>query len=139
MSSVISHITFVVMDIERTANMFKTVLNAEEVYSSANETFSVAPEKFLMIGDLWIAIMQGQPLPTRTYNHVAFKIDETQFDTCLARIEALELDVKPPRPRVPGEGRSIYFYDYDNHMFELHTGTLTERLKRYAAPKAATQ
>ncbi|EIW18957.1 lactoylglutathione lyase-like lyase [Pelosinus fermentans DSM 17108] len=30
-----------------------------------------------------------------------------------------------------GEGRSLYFYDYDNHLFELHTGTLTERLKRY--------
>ncbi|MFN7023171.1 MAG: hypothetical protein ACK4QP_01325 [Pseudorhizobium sp.] len=36
------------------------------------------------------------------------------------------------RARVPGEGHSIYFYDYDNHMFELHTGTLQERLARYA-------
>jgi hypothetical protein len=36
-----------------------------------------------------------------------------------------------PRPRVPGEGRSIYFYDYDSHLFELHTGTLGERLSRY--------
>ena len=23
------------------------------------------------------------------------------------------------------------FYDYDNHLFELHTGTLSERLKSY--------
>lgn len=34
-----------------------------------------------------------------------------------------------------GEGRSLYFYDYDNHLFELHTGTLTERLKRYKNKK----
>jgi hypothetical protein len=33
-------------------------------------------------------------------------------------------------PRVEGEGRSLHFYD-DNHLFELHTGTLEERLERY--------
>ena len=53
------------------------------------------------------------------------------------RIEALGLDLRPPRPRVPGEGRSIYFHDEDNHLFELHTGTLEERLARYAKGKAA--
>ena len=42
------------------------------------------------------------------------------------------LDMRPPRPRVEDEGRSIYFYDDDNHMFELHTGTLADRLERYA-------
>ena len=25
----------------------------------------------------------------------------------------------------------LYFYDDDNHLFELHTGTLEERLERY--------
>ncbi|MGC3347905.1 FosX/FosE/FosI family fosfomycin resistance thiol transferase, partial [Enterococcus faecium] len=32
---------------------------------------------------------------------------------------------------VKGEASSIYFYDFDNHLFELHTGTLQERLKSY--------
>ncbi len=32
-----------------------------------------------------------------------------------------------------GEGRSLYFHDHDNHLFELHTGTLEERLARYGA------
>ena len=41
-------------------------------------------------------------------------------------------EVKPPRPRVEGEGQSLYFYDFDNHLFELHTGTLEQRLARYA-------
>jgi len=36
-----------------------------------------------------------------------------------------------------GEGRSIYFYDHDNHLFELHTGNLEERLARYAADTEA--
>jgi hypothetical protein len=45
------------------------------------------------------------------------------------------LEIRPPRRRVPGEGRSLYFYDDDNHLFELHTGTLAERLERYAQGK----
>jgi uncharacterized LabA/DUF88 family protein len=36
------------------------------------------------------------------------------------------------RSRMPEEGESIYFYDYDHHLFELHTGTLEARLKFYA-------
>ncbi len=37
-----------------------------------------------------------------------------------------------PHPdRVEGEGRSLYFHDHDNHLFEVHAGTLDERLARY--------
>lgn len=51
---------------------------------------------------------------------------------CEARLRALGAEVKPPRARVEGEGLSLYFYDFDNHLFELHTGTLAQRLARYA-------
>ena len=79
--------------------------------------------------------MEGESLPTKTYNHVAFKIPEADYAACLERVRALGLDVREGRPRVEGEGRSIYFHDDDNHLFELHTGTLEERLKRYAFEK----
>ncbi|MBL1223523.1 FosX/FosE/FosI family fosfomycin resistance hydrolase [Enterococcus sp. BWR-S5] len=127
----ISHMTFIVHDLNKAALFFKTVFTAEEVYSSGEETFSVAKEKFFLIDDLWIAIMEGKSLPTRTYNHIAFKIDATEVDDYLDRIRSLGLEIKDGRARVSGEGQSIYFYDYDNHLFELHTGTLEERLARY--------
>ena len=75
--------------------------------------------------------MEGESLSERTYNHVAFKIDDDEFDNYESRIRALGLEIMNPRPRVEGEGQSIYFYDYDGHLFELHTGTLTDRLVRY--------
>ena len=131
----ISHITFIVENLERATRFFTSVFDAEEVYASGNQTFSLTPEKFFLIAGQWIAVMEGDTLAERTYNHVAFKIREEEFELYKARVEALGLDVKPPRLRVEGEGRSLYFYDFDNHLFELHTGTLTERLARYSARK----
>lgn len=74
----------------------------------------------------------GEPLPGRSYNHIAFKIDDADYDRYAERVGKLGLEMRPPRPRVEGEGCSIYFYDDDNHLFELHSGTLNERLARYA-------
>lgn len=117
-------------------NILTTVFGARKVYDSGDETFSLSRERFFLIGDgeheVWVAIMEGERLPTRSYNHVAFKIADSEYEACLGRIRTLGLEVRLGRSRVPGEGRSIYFYDDDNHMFELHTGTLEERLKRYA-------
>jgi fosfomycin resistance protein FosX len=129
----ISHKTFVVQNLEKTARLFKDVLDAVEVYDSKDKSFSLSHEKFLLIGGVWIAIMEGQPTPARTYDHIAFKIDESDYDHYLKIIEAAGVDLKEPRQRVEGEGRSIYFYDFDNHLIELHTGTLEQRLKRYAS------
>lgn len=127
----ISHITFVVKNLERASIFLKYIFDAEEVYSSGDDIFSLSREKFFLINGLWIAIMEGETLSYRTYNHVAFKIRDEDFDIYEKRLLELGIEFKPPRLRVEGEGRSLYFYDYDNHLFELHTGTLSERLKRY--------
>ena len=132
----LSHITFVVRDLDAMSLIIADVLGGKEVYASGEETFSVSREKFFVAGGLWIAIMEGDPLPSRTYNHVAFKVSDDQLDRAVSAITRLGLNMKPPRPRVPGEGRSVYFYDFDNHLFELHTGTLDERLRRYAEGKS---
>ncbi|WP_137932738.1 FosX/FosE/FosI family fosfomycin resistance hydrolase [Mesorhizobium comanense] len=128
----LSHMTFIVRDLDRMTEILEGVFDAREVYASDATQFSLSREKFFLIGDIWIAIMEGERLPERSYNHIAFKIDDADFDRYAERVAKLGLGMRPPRPRVEGEGRSIYFYDDDNHMFELHTGTLDERLKRYA-------
>jgi catechol 2,3-dioxygenase-like lactoylglutathione lyase family enzyme len=135
----LSHMTFVVRDLDRMSAIMTNVLGASEIYASGDRTFSRSREKFFDLAGLWIAIMEGPALPRRTYNHVAFKIADEDFDAFLERIEQAGLSFEPPRPRVEGEGRSIYFYDDDNHLFELHTGTLAQRLSTYeklASPDA---
>ena len=127
----ISHITFIVRDIDRMAKFLCEGLGASEVYDSAKKNFSLSREKFFMLGGVWLAAMEGEPPIERSYRHLAFKVDEADLAAFEARLRAIGAQVKEPRPRVPGEGQSLYFYDFDNHLFELHTGTLQQRLDRY--------
>ena len=64
-------------------------------------------------------------------NHIAFQIQESEIDEYIKKIKEIGAEIKEGRPRVEGEGYSIYFYDFDNHLFELHTGNLYKRLERY--------
>ena len=93
MIEALSHITFIVSDLERMSNFLTTIFNAEEIYSSDGKEFSIAREKFFVINDVWIATMEGDPVSQKSYNHVAFRVAESDFDTCLNRIEALGVDV----------------------------------------------
>ncbi|EAD3144002.1 FosX/FosE/FosI family fosfomycin resistance thiol transferase [Listeria monocytogenes] len=131
MISGLSHITLIVKDLNKTTTFLQTIFDAEEIYSSGDKTFSLSKEKFFLIAGLWICIMEGEALQERTYNHIAFRIQAEEMEEYIERINSLGLEIKPERARVKGEGRSVYFYDYDNHLFELHAGTLEERLKRY--------
>lgn len=126
-----SHMTFIVNNLDLATSFFVEIFGAVEIYASGDKLFSLSKEKFFMINDIWVCIMEGDSLQQRTYNHIAFKIDDNDYDRYLAKIKNMGLETKPERPRVKGEGRSIYFYDYDNHLFELHTGTLHDRLESY--------
>lgn len=77
--------------------------------------------------------MRGDAALQRTYNHVAFQVRRHDLPGLRETITGLGLDIRPPRSRVDGEGDSIYFYDHDGHLFELHAGCLRERLAVYSA------
>lgn len=128
----ISHVTFIVSDLGRMARFLCEGLGAEEVYDSTERNYSLSREKFFVLGGVWLAAMEGDAPAQRSYQHVAFRVDESELDPCRDRLRALGCDLLPARPRVEGEGQSVYVYDFDNHLFELHTGTLEQRLARYA-------
>lgn len=127
----LSHITLMVGDLEKSKHMLEEIFSAKEIYSSDGKPFSVSDEKFFTINNLWIVLMKSNDSINKTYNHIAFKIRKEDYDCYLTKIKNLGLEIKDSRKRINGEGESIYFYDYDNHLFELHTGTLKERLKSY--------
>jgi catechol 2,3-dioxygenase-like lactoylglutathione lyase family enzyme len=128
----LSHITLIVKDLERTSVFLTKIFDAKEIYTSGDHTFSLAREKYFLINDLWICIMEGDPVSERSYNHIAFQIRDGEIDDYIGRIKEVGAELKQGRSRVEGEGRSIYFYDFDNHLFELHTGNFSERLNSYS-------
>jgi len=126
----ISHVTFIAQDVERTARLLVSVLGAKEVYDSGADTFSQSREKFFLLGDAWVVVMQGAPALEQTYRHVAFYVTSPLSEYASA-LRAMGIEPLPGRPRVEGEGDSLYFYDFDNQLIELHTGTLSDRLNAY--------
>ncbi len=127
----ISHITFIVKDLDHSAAFMKSVLGAEETYSSGQRFFSLSKEKFFKVGGVWIALMEGSALVEQNYNHVAFKIPASEYDQYKDRLTKAGVTFREGRTRIPGEGLSLYFYDHDNHLLELHTGTLQDRIESY--------
>ncbi|HSW75895.1 MAG TPA: FosX/FosE/FosI family fosfomycin resistance hydrolase [Candidatus Saccharimonadales bacterium] len=126
----LSHITFICKDLEKAAHMFKHIFGAEEVYSSGDKTFSISKERFFKVAGLWIALMEGSSVE-KTYNHIAFQVDIEDLPELEERVRSLGLTILPGRKRENAEGDSLYFYDYDNHLLELHTGDLDTRLEYY--------
>jgi catechol 2,3-dioxygenase-like lactoylglutathione lyase family enzyme len=51
-------------------------------------------------------------------------ISEDNFDRYAERVQTPGIEIRRNRTPVEGEGRSLYFYDYDNHLLELHTERL---------------
>lgn len=127
----ISHITFIVKDLEKSTYFFKNIFGAKEIYNSWENTFSLSKEKFFLINWIWIAIMEWKSLKEKTYNHIAFKVSKNEFNKYVKKIKKIGIEIKESRSRIDWEADSIYFYDYDNHLFEIHCWTLKERLEKY--------
>ena len=90
------------------------------------------------LNGIWIALNQEdvkRNTTERTYTHIAFTIEESDYELLISRLTALNVTLLPGRERDEQDKRSIYFLDPDGHMFEFHTGSLQDRLKYYRAEK----
>lgn len=70
-----------------------------------------------------------------SYTHIAFSIAKEDVQSWKKKLDELKVFIIPGRKRNEKDLASIYFSDPDGHKFELHTGTLEDRMKFYTEEK----
>ena len=76
----LSHITFIVRYLNTMEDVLTTVLDGRKIYDSGTQIFSYSKGRFFDVGGIWIAIMEGNPLNERSYNHLVFALNAEEFD-----------------------------------------------------------
>jgi catechol 2,3-dioxygenase-like lactoylglutathione lyase family enzyme len=120
MLDAISHVALVVNDPARTAALFKELFGSRVISRTDSDGHD---ETFARLGRTWFALVQASVERPRTGDHVAFSVSKATLLTCAEKLKAMNHEFMLARGDT-----ALYFYDYDNHIFELDTTDLDAEL-----------
>jgi catechol 2,3-dioxygenase-like lactoylglutathione lyase family enzyme len=120
MLDAISHVALIVKDPARTAQLFKELFDARRVSRTDSEGHD---ETFVRLGRTWFVLVQASVDRPRTGDHVAFSVSKATLLACAEKLEAMNHEFMLARADT-----ALYFFDYDNHVFELDTADLEAEL-----------
>jgi catechol 2,3-dioxygenase-like lactoylglutathione lyase family enzyme len=107
----LSHIALVVKDPTRTAALFHDLFSARVVERKDEEGHL---ETFVRLGGIWIVLVGAPVQRTRTGDHIAFHATPEILEATEAKLQAMGREFIRAR-----SNRALYFFDYDDHVFEL--------------------
>ncbi len=116
----ISHVALVVKDPARTAALFQELFDARMVQRQDDEGHL---ETFIRLGGAWIVLVGAPVQRTRTGDHIAFQATPDIIEATAAKLEKMGREFVRAR-----SNRALYFFDYDDHVFELNTEDIDEEL-----------
>lgn len=124
----INHITFAVENIEKSIEFYEKVLKAKVLAKGEKLAY-------FEVAGIWIALNVEKNIPAcerqQTYSHIAFSMTVSNQKKFIQHLELNDIEYSRGRPRDKREGQSVYLRDYDGHLFEFHSKTMTDRLKYY--------
>jgi len=116
----ISHIALVVRDPAKTAALFHDLFGTRAVQRKDDEGHL---ETFLKLGGTWIALVAAPVQRARTGDHVAFRATPEIIEATAAKLQSMGREFIRAR-----SDSSLYFFDYDDHVFELDAADIDKEL-----------
>lgn len=116
----LSHIALVVKDPARTAGLFHDLFGARAVEREDDEGHL---ETFVRLGGTWIVLVGAPVQRARTGDHIAFHATRKILEATVAKLQAMGREFIRAR-----SNRALYFFDYDDHVFELDTEDIDKEL-----------
>jgi catechol 2,3-dioxygenase-like lactoylglutathione lyase family enzyme len=116
----ISHIALVVKDPARTATLFHDLFGARAVEREDEEGHL---ETFVRVAGTWIVLVGAPVQRARTGDHIAFHATPEILEATIAKLKTMGREFIRAR-----SNRALYFFDYDDHVFELDTEDIDKEL-----------
>jgi metallothiol transferase len=126
----LNHFLFSVSDLEKSIKFYQDVFDAKLLVKGRTTAY-------FDLNGIWLALNEEKDIDRTndSYTHVAFSIEEEDYDTAYDKLVGLGVYLLPGRERREEDKKSIYFTDPDGHKFEFHAGTLQDRLDYYRDEK----
>ncbi|WP_141432732.1 FosM family fosfomycin resistance protein [Bacillus sp. 03113] len=128
----LNHFLFSVSDLEKSIAFYQNVFDAKLLVKGRSTAY-------FDLNGMWLALNLEKDIPRNeindSYTHVAFSIDEDDFDNMYEKLQKLNVNILSGRKRDEQDKKSIYFTDLDGHKFEFHTGNMQDRLDYYKQEK----
>jgi catechol 2,3-dioxygenase-like lactoylglutathione lyase family enzyme len=116
----LSHVALVVNDPARTAALFQELFSARVLERKDEEGHL---ETFVRLGGIWIVLVGSPVQRARTGDHIAFQATPEILEATAAKLQAMGREFIRAR-----SNKALYFFDYDDHVFELDAEDLDQEL-----------
>ena len=125
----IGHVALIVRDPARTAGFLRDLFDSPVLTRTDAEGHD---ETFVRLGVTWFVLVGADVKRERTGDHVAFRVAPGTIPSIAGKLKSMGYEFI-----LSDSGTSLYFFDFDNHVFELDSSDQGQELDRLAASSGA--